>query len=81
MACRRPREAGYEVVEPTLPLVAADVPESTFEALRAEGGASRTATGELRVVCMPHVSREMLASFVADLDRLEVRASVLIPSD
>ncbi|TYT60594.1 tyrosine decarboxylase MfnA [Natrialba swarupiae] len=73
---------GYEVVEPTLPLVAADVPESTFEALRAEGWRiSRTATGELRVVCMPHVSREMLASFVADLDRLEVRASVPIPSD
>ncbi|MWV40876.1 tyrosine decarboxylase MfnA [Natrialba sp. INN-245] len=73
---------GYRVVDPTLPLVAADVPESTFEALRAKGWRiSRTATGELRVVCMPHVTREMLAEFVADLDRLEVRASVPIPSD
>ncbi|MEY7851446.1 tyrosine decarboxylase MfnA [Natrarchaeobius sp. A-rgal3] len=73
---------GYEVVDPTLPLVAADVPESTFDALRAEGWRiSRTATGETRVVCMPHVTREMLASFVTDLDRLEVRASVPIPSD
>ncbi|MDQ2049915.1 tyrosine decarboxylase MfnA [Natronolimnohabitans sp. A-GB9] len=73
---------GYDVVEPTLPLVAADVPRSTFDALRAKGWRiSRTGTGELRVVCMPHVTREMLASFVGDLDRLEVRASVPVASD
>ncbi len=73
---------GYPVVEPTLPLVAADVPQSTFDALRAKGWRiSRTACGELRVVCMPHVTREMLASFVADLDHLEVRASVPVVSD
>ncbi|QFU82866.1 tyrosine decarboxylase MfnA [Natronorubrum aibiense] len=73
---------GYDVVEPTLPLVAADVPQSTFDALRAKGWRiSRTATGELRVVCMPHVTREMLASFIADLDRLEMRASVPVTSD
>ncbi|MFC4544262.1 tyrosine decarboxylase MfnA [Halosolutus amylolyticus] len=73
---------GYEVVEPTLPLVAADVPRSTFDALRDRGWRiSRTGTGELRIVCMPHVSREMLASFVADLDRLEVRASVPVVCD
>ncbi len=73
---------GYEVVDPTLPLVAARLPRSTFDALRAKGWRiSRTATGELRVVCMPHVTREMLASFVADLDRLEVRASVPVVSD
>ncbi|WP_281170493.1 tyrosine decarboxylase MfnA [Natronococcus occultus] len=73
---------GYDVVDPTLPLVAATVPRPTFEALRAEGWRlSRTATGELRVVCMPHVTREMLASFVADLDRLEVRASVPVVGD
>ncbi|WP_280842082.1 tyrosine decarboxylase MfnA [Natronococcus sp. JC468] len=73
---------GYEVVDPTLPLVAASVPRPTFEALRAKGWRiSRTATGELRVVCMPHVTREMLASFVADLDRLEVRASVPVAGD
>ncbi|WP_228434507.1 tyrosine decarboxylase MfnA [Natrarchaeobaculum aegyptiacum] len=73
---------GYEVVDPTLPLVAADVPRSTFDALRGRGWRiSRTATGELRVVCMPHVTRKMLAAFVADLDRLEVRASVPVVAD
>ncbi|MFP8954485.1 tyrosine decarboxylase MfnA [Natrialbaceae archaeon A-arb3/5] len=73
---------GYEVVDPTLPLVAADVPRSTFEALRGNGWRiSRTGTGELRIVCMPHVTREMLASFISDLDRLEVRASVPVASD
>ncbi|PSP81565.1 tyrosine decarboxylase MfnA [Halobacteriales archaeon QS_1_68_20] len=64
-------ERGDEVVEAALPLVAADVPEESFEALRDEGWRiSRTASGELRVVCMPHVTREMLEDFVADLDRL-----------
>ncbi|ELY47933.1 tyrosine decarboxylase MfnA [Natronorubrum bangense] len=73
---------GYDVVEPTLPLVAADLPRSTFDALRADGWRiSRTATGELRVVCMPHVTREMLASFISDLDRLEVRASAPVMGD
>ena len=60
---------GYEVVEPVLPLVAADVPDDEIEALRAEGWrVSPTGAGELRVVCMPHVTREMLEEFVADLD-------------
>ncbi|NGM69625.1 tyrosine decarboxylase MfnA [Natronolimnobius sp. AArcel1] len=73
---------GYSVIEPTLPLVAADLPRSTFDALRARGWRiSRTATGELRIVCMPHVTREMLASFISDLDQLEVRASVPVVSD
>ncbi len=82
MARRRLEKRGYEVADPTLPLVAADVPRSTFDALRAEGWRlSRTATDELRIVCMPHVTREMLASFVGDLDRLEVRASVPVASD
>ncbi|MFC4549065.1 MULTISPECIES: tyrosine decarboxylase MfnA [Halorussus] len=60
---------GYDVVEPVLPLVAADIPEETVGALQAEGWRiSPTGAGELRVVCMPHVTREMLESFVADLD-------------
>ncbi|SNZ13319.1 tyrosine decarboxylase / aspartate 1-decarboxylase [Natronoarchaeum philippinense] len=64
-------ERGYDVVEPTLPLVAADVPRSLFARLREEGWRiSRTGAGELRVVCMPHVTREMLESFVADIDAL-----------
>jgi tyrosine decarboxylase/aspartate 1-decarboxylase len=62
---------GYSVVEPVLPLVAADIPRKKIEALQAEGWrVSPTATGELRVVCMPHVTREMLEEFVADLDSL-----------
>ncbi|AGB15737.1 tyrosine decarboxylase MnfA [Halovivax ruber XH-70] len=65
-------ELGYDVVRPTLPLVAADVPTPTFEALRADGWRiSRTGTGELRVVCMPHVSRSMLESFVDDLAAID----------
>jgi tyrosine decarboxylase/aspartate 1-decarboxylase len=64
-------DRGYDVVDPVLPLVAADVPADLFDALRAEGWrVSRTGAGELRVVCMPHVTREMLERFVADLDRL-----------
>ncbi|RQH03391.1 tyrosine decarboxylase MfnA [Natrarchaeobius oligotrophus] len=76
------KKRGYAVVEPSLPLVAADVDRGTFEALRAKGWRlSRTAADELRIVCMPHVTRTMLASFVGDLDRLEVRASVPVASD
>ncbi|ELZ44458.1 L-tyrosine decarboxylase [Halorubrum coriense DSM 10284] len=62
---------GYDVVEPELPLVAAAVPESTFAALRDAGWkVSRTGTGELRVVCMPHVTRSALRAFLDDLDRV-----------
>jgi tyrosine decarboxylase/aspartate 1-decarboxylase len=64
-------DRGFDVVEPTLPLVAVDVPQSLFSALRERGWRiSRTATGELRVVCMPHVTREQLSAFVADVDAL-----------
>jgi len=64
-------DRGFDVVEPELPLVAADLPESLFDALREEGWRiARTSTDELRVVCNPHVTREMLESFVADVDRL-----------
>ncbi|WP_117592296.1 tyrosine decarboxylase MfnA [Haloprofundus halophilus] len=60
---------GFDVVAPELPLVACELPESTFDALRDAGWRiSRTAAGELRVVCMPHVTREMLRRFVADVD-------------
>ena len=67
---------GYDVVEPTLPLVAVDVPTEVFEALRADGWRlSRTTDGELRIVCMPHVTRSMLESFVSDLTRVDERVS------
>ncbi|ELZ34605.1 L-tyrosine decarboxylase [Halorubrum distributum JCM 9100] len=62
-------DRGYDVVEPELPLVAADVPESEFQALRDAGWkVSRTGTGELRVVCMPHVTRAALRAFLDDVD-------------
>lgn len=65
-------DQGYSVVEPELPLVAAEIPEETFEALRGmDWRISRTGNGALRVVCMPHVTRETLRAFVDDLDRLE----------
>ncbi|MFC3478435.1 tyrosine decarboxylase MfnA [Halobacterium litoreum] len=63
-------DRGYDVVDPVLPLVATELPDREFRALRDDGWRiSRTASGELRVVCMPHVTREMLDSFLADLDR------------
>ena len=65
------RARGIETVEPTLPLVAAEFAPGTFESLREEGWRiSRTASGELRVVCMPHVTREALDSFLSDVDRI-----------
>jgi tyrosine decarboxylase/aspartate 1-decarboxylase len=61
-------DAGLAVVDPELPLVAARIDEAAFESLRDRGWrVSRTSDGELRVVCMPHVTREMLSSFVADV--------------
>lgn len=63
------RGRDIDVVDPELPLVAADVPDAVFEALRArEWRVSRTGSDLLRVVCMPHVTRESLAAFLADLD-------------
>jgi tyrosine decarboxylase/aspartate 1-decarboxylase len=64
-------ERDYSVVDPELPLVAADVPMEEFDALGERGWRlSRTGTDELRVVCMPHVTRAVLESFLADLDRV-----------
>ena len=63
-------ERGFDVVDPVLPLVAADMSTSLFEALRDDGWRiARTGAGELRIVCMPHVTREMLESFVEAVDR------------
>ncbi|WP_049971610.1 tyrosine decarboxylase MfnA [Haladaptatus cibarius] len=62
---------GYEVVDPVLPLVAADVPRETVEELQSLGWrVSPTGSGELRIVCMPHVTRSMLESFAEDLESL-----------
>ncbi|WP_122088455.1 tyrosine decarboxylase MfnA [Halalkalicoccus subterraneus] len=60
---------GVAVVDPELPIVAADLPEELFETLRDAGWrVSRTGRGELRVVCMPHVTRTVLERFLDDLD-------------
>ena len=60
---------GHEVVGPELPLVAADLSVPMTDELRDRGWrVSKTGSGEMRVVCMPHVTRSMLRSFVADLD-------------
>ncbi|WP_458185130.1 tyrosine decarboxylase MfnA [Haladaptatus sp. NG-WS-4] len=66
--------SGYDVVDPVLPLVAADVPRETVEKLQTRGWrVSPTGSGELRIVCMPHVTRSMLEEFVADLESLSDR--------
>ena len=60
---------GHDVVEPDLPVVAADLSVPMTEELRSRGWrVSKTGADEIRVVCMPHVTRSMLRSFVADLD-------------
>jgi tyrosine decarboxylase/aspartate 1-decarboxylase len=68
-------DRGFEAADVDLPLVAAAVPEPLFDRLREEGWRiSRTETGETRVVCMPHVTRETLESFLADVDDLRPSA-------
>jgi tyrosine decarboxylase/aspartate 1-decarboxylase len=58
-------------VEPTLPIVAMDLERETIAALREVGWRiSPTEAGEARIVLMPHVTRETLREFLADLDRL-----------
>jgi tyrosine decarboxylase/aspartate 1-decarboxylase len=60
---------GHDVFGPELPLVTADLSVPMTDELRERGWrVSKTGSGELRIVCMPHVTRSMLRSFVADLD-------------
>ena len=60
---------GHDVTGPELPLVTADLSVPMTDELRERGWkVSKTGSGELRIVCMPHVTRSMLRSFVADLD-------------
>lgn len=65
------RERDLSVVEPELPLVAVDLADATFDALREAGWRiARTRAGETRIVVMPHVTRERLVSFLDRLDRV-----------
>jgi len=60
---------GHDVFGPELPLVTADLSVPMTDELRErDWRVSKTGSGELRIVCMPHVTRSMLRSFVADLD-------------
>ncbi|WP_435363130.1 tyrosine decarboxylase MfnA [Haloarchaeobius sp. DYHT-AS-18] len=71
------RERGFDVVEPDLPIVTADVSSDLFEALREEGWrVSTTGSDEMRVVMMPHVTREMLSAFLQDIDRLRPTVNI-----
>lgn len=63
------RDRGVGVVDPELPLVAFELPQATFDAVRERGWRlSRTGAGEARVVVMPHVDRGTLSAFLDDLD-------------
>ena len=63
------RDRGVPVVDVALPIVAFDLGAGRFEALRDRGWRlSRTGDGLARVVVMPHVTRQVLAEFLADLD-------------
>ncbi|MFC7056972.1 tyrosine decarboxylase MfnA [Halovenus salina] len=63
------RARGHDVFGPVLPLVTADLSVPMTDELRGRGWrVSKTGSGEMRIVCMPHVTRSMLRSFVADLD-------------
>ena len=78
----RLEELGYAVVDPDLPLVVADVPDRAIDACRDEGWRlSRTGAGELRIVCMPHVTRRMLEAFLGDLERVSRSLEIPVPGD
>ncbi len=65
------RDRSYDVVDPELSVVVADLPRETVEALRAAGWRlATTGAGELRVVCGPHLTRATLEEFLGDLDRV-----------
>jgi tyrosine decarboxylase/aspartate 1-decarboxylase len=65
-------ERGFDVVDPGLPVVTASIPEAVFAGLRDRGWRiARTSTGELRIVCMPHVTERVLESFLDDIDDLD----------
>jgi len=66
------RDRCFDVVDPVLPIVSADLGAERIDAVREAGWRlSRTENGEARVVCMPHVTREMLGEFLTDLARLD----------
>ncbi len=70
------RERGLDVVDPELSIVVVEFPDGLLDALReAEWRLARTADGEVRFVCGPHVTRDVLEEFLTDLDRLRQPAN------
>ena len=64
-------DRGFDVTPPELSLVASSGTDDLFSALCDRGWrVSRTASGDLRIVCMPHVTRETLSAFLRDVDDL-----------
>ena len=65
------RDRGQWVADVDLPIVVADLGGGVVESLRDRGWrVSRTGGGLARVVVMPHVTREVLRAFLADLDEV-----------
>ena len=65
------RKRGYDVADVELPIVVVDLESPTFDALRDRNWRlSRTGSGLVRVVVMPHVTRGMLRRFLAALDEI-----------
>ena len=61
---------GFAVSKPTLPLVTWEPEPGLFETLRSEGWKiARTRSGAIRLVMMPHVTKPILRSFLAAIDR------------
>lgn len=62
----------YETTTPELPLVGFSASADLTAKLRARGWkVSRSGDDQLRIVCMPHVTREMLETFLTDLRELD----------
>ena len=65
------RERELSVVDPVLPIVAVTTPEGVYAGLRERGWRiSKTDGNEIRIVLMPHVTRDTLEAFLADLDAI-----------
>lgn len=64
-------DRGFDVVEPVLPIVSVEIDTAVYAGLRDRGWrVSQTSAGELRVVVMPHVTRDRLEAFLEDVDVL-----------
>lgn len=64
-------ELGVEVREPTINILAFKGGENIYNALSERGWQlSRTRKGEIRIIVMPHITRERIKDFLDDLEAL-----------